>query len=120
VNHCVRLLCLALCLAVMPWGAPVFAQPPRLLDGFEGRALWRAGASDGVRASLRAVEGMEGQALCLDFDFAGVAGHASVRRALPIDFPPDYEFAFYVRGDAPLLLHLLLRLAVEGNLERSA
>jgi hypothetical protein len=81
-----------------PWGAPVFAQPPRLLDGFEDRALWRAGASDGVRASLRAVEGMEGQALCLDFDFAGVAGHASVRRALPIDFPPDYEFAFYVRG----------------------
>lgn len=82
--------------------SPVFAQLPRLLDGFEDLALWQAGASDGVRASLRAVEGLEGQALCLDFDFAGVAGYASVRRALPIDFPSDYEFSFYVRGEAPV------------------
>src|SRR5919197_1358980 len=41
-------------------------------------------------------------ALCLDFDFAGVAGYASVRRALTIDFPPNYEFSFYLRGDAPV------------------
>jgi hypothetical protein len=80
----------------------LFAQQPRLLDGFEDLALWEVGASDGVRASLRAVEGFEGQALCLDFDFAGVGGYASAHRALPIDFPPNYEFSFYIRGDAPV------------------
>ena len=82
--------------------SPVFAQLPRLLDGFDDLALWQVGASDGVRASLRAVEGLEGQALCLDFDFSGVAGYASARRALAIDFPPNYEFSFYVRGEAPV------------------
>src|SRR5437016_4884916 len=95
------LLCFVLCLTMEVWMSPVFAQLPRLLDGFEDLALWQAGASDGVRASLRAVEGLEGQALCLDFDFAGVAGYASARRALPIDFPPNYEFSFSIRGDAP-------------------
>jgi hypothetical protein len=82
--------------------SPVFAQQLRLLDGFEDLALWRAGASDGVKASIRAVAGLEGQALCLDFDFSGVAGYAMARRALPIDFPPNYEFSLYVRGEAPV------------------
>src|SRR5215475_12557447 len=79
------LLCFGLWLATEVWMSPVFAQPQRRLDGFENLALWQVGASDGVRASLRAVEGFEGQALCLDFDFAGVAGYASVHHALPID-----------------------------------
>src|SRR5919198_3327343 len=98
----VAALGLALCLAMVRWVSPLFAQQPHLLDGFEAPALWQAGASDGVQASLHAIAGLEGQALCLEFDFAGVAGYASARRALPIDFPPNYEFSFYVRGDAPV------------------
>ena len=94
--------CLALCLVMAAWVSPALAQLPRLLDGFEDRALWQAGASDGVRAALRTVAGLEGQALCVDFDFAGVAGYASARRALPIDFPANYELSFYVRGEAPV------------------
>jgi hypothetical protein len=92
----------ALCLALVAWVSPLFAQPPRFHNGFEDPAQWQAGASDGVRAALRAVAGQAGQALCLDFDFAGNAGYASMRRALPIDFPPNYEFSFYVRGEAPV------------------
>ena len=80
----------------------ISAQQLRLLDGFEDLAPWQAGSSDGVKASIRAVAGPEGQALCLDFDFSGVAGYATARRALPIDFPSNYEFSFYVRGDAPV------------------
>ena len=101
---CSRLVLLvaALCLAMVVWVSPLCAQLPRLHDGFEDQAQWQAGASDGVRARRRAVEGLAGQALCLDFDFAGAAGYASIRRALLIDFPPNYEFSFYVRGDAPV------------------
>jgi F5/8 type C domain len=84
------------------WMSPVSAQSPRVLDGFEDLTLWQVGASDGVLAALHAVEGLEGQAVCLEFDFKGVAGYASVSRALPIDLPPDYEFSFYVRGEAPV------------------
>ncbi len=95
-------LYLALGLTMGAWMSPLFAQLPHLLDGFDDLTLWQVGASDGVQASLQAIEGLEGQALCLEFDFAGVAGYASARRALPIDFPPNYEFSFYVRGDAPV------------------
>jgi hypothetical protein len=98
----VAALWLVLCLAMEVRMSPVIAQLPRLLDGFEDLELWQAGTSDGVRASVHAVEGLEGQALCLEFDFAGVAGYASARRVLPIDFPPNYEFYFYIRGDAPV------------------
>jgi hypothetical protein len=89
-------------LAMKVWVVAIFAQSPRLLDGFEDLTLWQVGASDGVRVSIHAVEGLEGQALCLPFDFAGVAGYASARRALSLDLPADYEFSFYVRGDAPV------------------
>jgi hypothetical protein len=95
-------LCLVLYLALEAWMSPLFAQIPHLLDGFEDLTLWQVGTSDGVRASIHTVEGLGRQALCLDFDFSGVAGYASARRELPIDFPPNYEFSFDVRGDAPV------------------
>ena len=101
---CSRLALLVdvLCFVMAVWVSPLCAQLPPLYDGFEDRAQWQVGASDGVPVTLRAVEGLAGQALCLDFDFVDVAGYASVYRALPIDFPPNYEFSFYVRGDVPV------------------
>ncbi|NLA68913.1 MAG: coagulation factor 5/8 type domain-containing protein [Gammaproteobacteria bacterium] len=73
----------------------------RLLDGFEDPGAWSVVASDQVEASLRAVDGAEGLALCLDYDFNGVSGHAGIRRALPLVFPDNYRFEFRFRGDAP-------------------
>src|SRR5262245_21126563 len=60
---CSRLALLVdtLCLAMMVWVSPLCAQLPRLYDGFEDHAQWQAGASDGVRATLRAVEERVGQ-----------------------------------------------------------
>jgi hypothetical protein len=84
------------------WMSPLFVQGLNLLDGFDDLTPWQVIASDGVRASIRAVSGVEGQALCLDFDFSGVAGHASARRTLALEFPPNYELSFYLRGDAPV------------------
>jgi hypothetical protein len=82
------------------WVSPLLAQEPYLLDGFDDLTPWQAGASDGVQASIHPVDGLVGQALCLDFDFSGVAGYASARRALALNFPPNYELSFYIRGDA--------------------
>ncbi|MGH8713539.1 MAG: discoidin domain-containing protein, partial [Casimicrobiaceae bacterium] len=88
--------------------APAGAQPsvpaasaPRTLDDFADLTPWHAGASDGVRASIHAADGVEGRALRLDFDLAGTAGYALADRALPIDLPANYEISFYVRADAP-------------------
>ena len=43
---------------------------------FRRPSAWTAGASDGVRASLHAADGIDGRALRLDFDLAGTAGYA--------------------------------------------
>ncbi len=73
-----------------------------LLDGFESADGWRALASDEVQAQLRVVEGVSGSALCLDYDFGRVSGHAALRRKLPLTFPENYEFSFRLRGRAPV------------------
>jgi len=72
------------------------ATPARTLDDFKDISGWTAVASDQITAKLR----KDDNALCLDFDFHGVSGYAGVRRALPIDYPDNYEFAFRIRGNA--------------------
>jgi hypothetical protein len=75
------------------------ATPVQTLDGFEGQGAWQVGHTDDVSASLREEKnGRDGKALCLDFDFNGVSGSASLRRELPLDFPDNYALSFDVRG----------------------
>ena len=73
----------------------------QLLDDFADPAAWTLSASDDVKAALRPATGPNGNALCIDFDFGKVTGYVSARRALPIDFPPRFEFRLNLRGDAP-------------------
>ena len=87
--------------------APALAQEvlgARMLDGFEDPTAWRVVASDQVSATLRAVDGAdgtEGAALCLDYDFNGVSGHAGIQRELPLALPPNYRFDYQLRGTGP-------------------
>jgi len=84
---------------------PVLAQQvigePRLLDGFEDATPWRVVTSNQVSGTLRILDGAQGRALCLDYDFNGVSGYAGIQRDLPIDYPDNYAFAFELRGDSP-------------------
>ncbi|MEP7102402.1 MAG: discoidin domain-containing protein [Burkholderiales bacterium] len=73
----------------------------RVLDDFENPAAWKVSATDDVKAALRAIDGPNGKALCVDFDFGSVTGYISVQRALPIEYPARYEFLVDVKGDAP-------------------
>ncbi len=91
---------LALC-AIASMAMTAHAQRPRMLDGFDAPSAWKVIASDQVGGSLRAVDGVDGRALCLDYDFHGVAGYVGMQRELPLDYPQDYAFAFELRGDAP-------------------
>ena len=97
---------IAFALVVLGWTAPsagtASPAPTRVLDDFTNLAPWRAGASDGVRASIHPAEGVDGDALRLDFDLAGTAGYALAGRALALDLPENYELSFYLRGDAPV------------------
>ena len=98
----VRATLYALAAAALLWPAVrALAAEPRLLDGFEDPAAWSVVASTQVSGALRAIDGAEVRALCLDFDFHGVAGYVGIKRALPLDYPADYAFDFRIRGDAP-------------------
>lgn len=90
--------------------APATAQEvlsTRLLDGFDDPRAWTVVASDQVDAAIREVEGAgedagpDGRALCLDYDFNGVSGHAGLQRPMPIEYPGNYRFDLRLRGDAP-------------------
>ena len=37
----------------------------------------------------------------MDIDYQGGGGYAVVRRAMPIEYPENYEIAFWVRGTVP-------------------
>jgi len=47
------------------------------------------------------VAGVNGKALCLDYDFNGVSGYVGIQRDLVLEYPGNYRFDFLLRGDSP-------------------
>ena len=68
-------------------------------DEFREAGAWKASASDQVRAAARPAG--PGGGLCLDYDFAGVAGYAVLRRERAIEYPENYAFELRLRGTGP-------------------
>jgi hypothetical protein len=84
-------------LAAALTSSAVFAQT-QVLDDFRDASHWRAAASDQVQATMqRDASG----ALCLRYDFAGVSGHALLRRELPLELPAHYMLRLRLRGHGP-------------------
>ena len=97
---------LAACFAAMAIvAAPLAAQAPAdssvVLDDFESVAPWSAAPSDGVSLALAPDQGHSGRALRMDVDFRGGGGYGVARRALPVDFPANYDISFWIRGTVP-------------------
>ena len=71
-------------------------------------AGWEAVAAEGVKLTLSPLPssqaggpGPGGEAIRLAIDFQGHGGYAIARRRLALDLPENYQFVFWVRGDAP-------------------
>ena len=73
-----------------------------VLDDFESIAAWSAQPSDGVELRITQDAGLHGKAMRLDFDFHGGAGYAIARRKVDLDLPANWEFAFWMRAQAPV------------------
>ncbi|HEU0298028.1 MAG TPA: discoidin domain-containing protein [Longimicrobium sp.] len=73
-----------------------------MLDDFETVSGWSAHPSEGVELRISQDSGFAGRAMRLDFDFHGGAGYAIARKSVPIDLPPNWEFAWRMRADAPV------------------
>ena len=77
------------------------AQDARTLDDFESTDGWKVVASDQVGGALRVVDGAEGRAVCLDYDFHGVSGYVGLQKRMPLDYPENYAFEYRMRGEGP-------------------
>lgn len=77
------------------------AQSPRVLDAFETTDGWTVVSSDQVSGHLRTVDGVNGRAMCLDYDFHGVSGYVGIRKAMPLSYPDNYAFGVALRGSGP-------------------
>jgi hypothetical protein len=82
--------------------APRAAAQTRVLDDFETVSGWTAHPSEGVELRISQDSGFAGRSMRLDFDFHGGTGYAIARKSIPIDLPPNWEFAWRMRADAPV------------------
>ncbi|HEV3077614.1 MAG TPA: discoidin domain-containing protein, partial [Thermoanaerobaculia bacterium] len=67
----------------------------------DAAAASSAVAAPGAAAASDAQAGPRGGGVRLEIDFQGHGGYAIARRRLALDLPENYQFAFWVRGDAP-------------------
>ena len=75
------------------------AQATRVLDPFETLTPWTADASTDVSSAISAVEGHDGRAMRLTYDFNGRSGYAFAARAIDLDIPENYEISVWLRGE---------------------
>lgn len=93
--------------AALAFAGVAHAQTTRVIDAFETLTPWTADASTDVSSTLSAVEGRDGRALRLTYDFNGRSGYAFAARALDLDVPDNYEISFWLRGEmAPNTLEI--------------
>jgi hypothetical protein len=88
---------MALLIATLSGAAPA-APAARVLVDLRGGDGWEVDASDQVAATLRRDPG---GGVCLDYDFGAVSGHALLRHALPVDWPPAFALQLRLAGHGP-------------------
>ncbi|MDQ6736790.1 MAG: discoidin domain-containing protein [Gemmatimonadota bacterium] len=91
----------AFAIAIVLTASRAEAQQTRVIDDFSDISAWKAVPSDGVSLKIGSDAGEHGRAMRLDFDFHGGGGYAVAHRAVALEFPPNYEISFDIRGDAP-------------------
>ena len=95
----------AVCLVCLAF--PARAQSVRVLDPFETLMPWAADASTDVSSTISAVNGHDGRAMRLAYDFNGRSGYAFAARAIDLDVTDNYEISFWLRGEmAPNTLEI--------------
>ncbi len=87
------------CVAAFVLPSAAHAQTARVLDPFETLSPWSADASTDVSSTISAVDGHDGRAMRLGYDFNGRSGYAFAARAIDLDVPDNYEISFWLRGE---------------------
>ncbi|MBI5662114.1 MAG: discoidin domain-containing protein [Ignavibacterium album] len=78
----------------------IFAQR-KLIENFESIDKWKIYKSDGVEINLSQVDGRNGKALRLEYDFTKGAGYGGIQKLIELELPENYQFSFYIRANSP-------------------
>ena len=98
---CVPFLVVANSLLTVCTPLPGKAQS-KLLDNFETLSGWKEIVSEGAKLHLSQAEGTAGRSMSMVFDLRGGYGYVIAQKEFPMNLPPDYQFTFDMRADAPV------------------
>jgi len=87
-------------LVFLIYGFDFLAAQPRILDAFNSLAGWQTIASDQVNIQTQLLEGYSGTGIRIDFDFTTGAGYGGIQKILPVELPENFQFSFYLKGNA--------------------
>jgi len=73
----------------------------KVLDNFESLSGWEKVASDQVEIKTSLIKGKSGQAVKINFNFVSGSGYCGVRKVMPMKLPDNFQFSFYIKGNAP-------------------
>ncbi len=73
----------------------------KVLDDFESLSNWEKVASDQVEIKTSLTKGKSGQAVKIDFNFVSGSGYCGIRKIMPMKLPDNFQFSFYIKGNAP-------------------
>ncbi|MCX6151194.1 MAG: discoidin domain-containing protein [Ignavibacteriales bacterium] len=71
------------------------------LDDFESLSGWKNIASDQVNILTSLVAGRTGKCIKIDFNFVAGSGYCGIQKEMPIDLPDNFQFSFFIKGNAP-------------------
>ncbi len=71
------------------------------LDEFESTNGWSYNLSDGVSMNHSIEEGVNGNAIRIDYDFTKGSGYGGIQKLFPVDLPENYEFSFWLKAESP-------------------
>jgi hypothetical protein len=80
---------------------PSRASDTVVVDSFDSLSWWYTNPSAGVEVSIHPDNGLHGRAIRVDFDFHGHQGYWIIHRDLELNLPPNFQFNFSIRGQAP-------------------
>ncbi len=91
---------IALILVLLSLAIQIFAQS-KTLDNFETTNGWQIFTSDGVELKISAAKGVKGKSIRIDYNFTKGSGYGGIQKTIPIEYPDNYQFTFYLKGESP-------------------
>lgn len=71
------------------------------LDEFKTTDGWKTYKSDGVEIKTSTSDGYKGKCIRVDYNFTKGPGYGGIQKVIPIEFPENYQFTFYLKAKSP-------------------